>query len=147
MQFHADLIRTAEEFIHTNFGSRAYLALHLRQGDFKAHGRMPAIELVARQLLHALAADANLTSIFLASDADTSDPDMAWLTAQLAAQNVPLVRLTPPAGSSLGDGQLAILDQIVCARAHKFIGTPESTFTFRIQEERPRWPVHLSSDP
>ena len=34
------------------------------------------------------------------------------------------------------DGGLAILDQIICSHASYFIGTKESTFTFRIQEER-----------
>ena len=36
----------------------------------------------------------------------------------------------------LGDGGLAIIDQIICSHARKFIGTYESTFTYRIYEER-----------
>ena len=34
------------------------------------------------------------------------------------------------------DGGVAIIDQILCANAQYFIGTYESTFSFRIQEER-----------
>lgn len=34
------------------------------------------------------------------------------------------------------DGGVAIIDQIVCSHAKHFIGSAESTFTFRIQEER-----------
>ena len=34
------------------------------------------------------------------------------------------------------DGGVAILDQIICSHAKYFIGSYESTFSFRIQEER-----------
>lgn len=34
------------------------------------------------------------------------------------------------------DGQIAIIEQIICSYARYFIGTHESTFSFRIQEER-----------
>lgn len=36
----------------------------------------------------------------------------------------------------LRDGGIAIVDQIVCSHARYFIGTYESTFTYRIYEER-----------
>jgi len=41
-----------------------------------------------------------------------------------------------PSLSSFSEGQLAILDQILCTTASYFIGTPDSTFTLRIFEER-----------
>ena len=34
------------------------------------------------------------------------------------------------------DGGVAIIDQVICSYAQYFVGTRESTFTFRIQEER-----------
>ena len=34
------------------------------------------------------------------------------------------------------DGGVAIVDQIICSKAKYFVGSTESTFTFRIQEER-----------
>ena len=34
------------------------------------------------------------------------------------------------------DGGVAIIDQLVCAHARYFVGSYESTFSFRIQEER-----------
>ena len=34
------------------------------------------------------------------------------------------------------DGGVAIVEQIICSRARHFIGSFESTFSFRIQEER-----------
>lgn len=36
----------------------------------------------------------------------------------------------------LGDGAVAIVDQIICSRSRYFIGTFDSTFTYRIYEER-----------
>lgn len=36
----------------------------------------------------------------------------------------------------LKDGGIAIIDQIICSHASHFIGTFESTFTYRIYEER-----------
>ncbi|XP_022692139.1 GDP-fucose protein O-fucosyltransferase 2-like [Varroa jacobsoni] len=41
---------------------------------------------------------------------------------------------SPP--SRLTEGQIAIVDQITCSRAEVFVGSFESTFSFRIQEER-----------
>ena len=35
-----------------------------------------------------------------------------------------------------GDGGVAIIEQIICSHAQYFLGTHESTFSFRIQEER-----------
>ena len=34
------------------------------------------------------------------------------------------------------DGGVAVIDQIICSHAQHFVGSAESTFTFRIQEER-----------
>lgn len=34
------------------------------------------------------------------------------------------------------DGGVAIIEQIICSYGRHFIGTHESTFSFRIQEER-----------
>lgn len=36
----------------------------------------------------------------------------------------------------LGDGAVAVVDQIICSRARYFVGTFDSTFTYRIYEER-----------
>lgn len=45
-----------------------------------------------------------------------------------------------------GDGGVAIIDQIICSYARYFTGTYESTFSFRIQEEREilGFPVHMT---
>ena len=41
-----------------------------------------------------------------------------------------------PVRSGLMEGQRAVVEQIICAEAAAFIGTRDSTFTFRINEER-----------
>lgn len=41
-----------------------------------------------------------------------------------------------PESGDLNDGQLAIIDQIIAAHARLFLGTCDSTFTMRIQEDR-----------
>lgn len=45
-----------------------------------------------------------------------------------------------------GDGGVAIVDQIICSYARFFTGSHESTFSFRIQEEREilGFPAHLT---
>merc|ERR1719397_1779815 len=53
-----------------------------------------------------------------------------WAGRQLAA------RPTKQELRQFGDGGVAIIDQIICSHARYFIGTRESTFTFRIQECR-----------
>ena len=59
--------------------------------------------------------------------------DVEYLKTKL-----PLVTYEPSQAISekYGDGGVAIIDQWICAHARYFIGTTESTFSFRIQEER-----------
>lgn len=52
---------------------------------------------------------------------------------------VRVVRFKPASQAQrdqLGDGAIAIIDQIVCSLARYFVGTFDSTFTYRIYEER-----------
>ena len=59
--------------------------------------------------------------------------DVEYLTARL-----PVARYEPSKNihKKYGDGGVAIIDQWICAHAQYFVGTKESTFSFRIQEER-----------
>lgn len=59
-------------------------------------------------------------------DASFTKPNSANLSGESR-------RPTPP---SLTEGQIAIVDQIICSKAEMFVGSFESTFSFRIQEER-----------
>jgi len=53
-------------------------------------------------------------------------------------KKLPIVKYTPSNEilEKYGDGGVAIIDQWICAHAQYFIGTCESTFSFRIHEER-----------
>ncbi|CAB4053944.1 POFUT [Lepeophtheirus salmonis] len=86
-----------------------YLSAHLRRKDF-------------------------LTSLFIASDA----PDEEFRVLESNLQEFEVYRYSPPTKVKkvIKDGGVAIVDQIICAHAQYFIGSYESTFSFRIQEER-----------
>ena len=53
-------------------------------------------------------------------------------------ERLPLVKYEPSRSvlKKYGDGGVAIIDQWICAHGKYFVGTKESTFSFRIQEER-----------
>ena len=76
----------------------------------------------------------NLDTVFVATDASEKE-------LKVLRDNTPGIRVVryQPSEAELRDfrdGGVAIIDQIVCSHARYFIGTRESTFTFRIQEER-----------
>lgn len=52
--------------------------------------------------------------------------------------NAEIIRYKPSEQEldALKDGGWAIVEQLICANARYFIGTPESTYSLRIQEER-----------
>ena len=73
--------------------------------------------------------------VFVATDARRDDSEWwEWLAGtplDIVAGYAP-----PPSTSSLGDGQVAIVEQWICAKAAYFVGMTSSTFTLRIMEER-----------
>ncbi|KAL5110205.1 hypothetical protein TcWFU_004158 [Taenia crassiceps] len=116
-----------------------YLGLHWRRGDFP-HSSSPLT--VAAQTLQAIrrrAEEVHLPTgqalpIFLATDADLED--VIQLEQLLSPHK--LYRFTPEVSkdTNLLPGELAIIDQWICAHARLFVGSVPSTFTFRIAEER-----------
>lgn len=113
-----------------------YLAVHFRRGDF-VHWRQrstPTLKSTATQIreqLHLL----NLTTVYISTD--TTAMELTNLKAYL--QRVRVRRFTPESLTQkalIKDGGHAIVDQIICAHARHFIGTFESTFSYRIYEER-----------
>ena len=94
---------------------------------------MPSVASVGQQLAKKLKKK-NLDTLFVATDASEKE-------LKVLIDNTPGVRVVRyrPSEAELRDyrdGGVAIIDQIVCSHARYFIGTRESTFTFRIQEER-----------
>lgn len=112
-----------------------YLCVHMRRADF-VYGReaqLPTLRSVANQIKRALA-ELGLHKVYLSSDCSGSE----FHDMKTFLRGVNLYKFKPPweYHVQLGDGAVAIVDQIICSHARKFIGTFESTFTYRIYEER-----------
>ncbi|XP_040563245.1 GDP-fucose protein O-fucosyltransferase 2 [Lepeophtheirus salmonis] len=112
-----------------------YLSAHLRRKDFltSRNDKLPSLKGAAEQLRKKLL-ELNLKKVFIASDA----PDEEFRVLESNLQEFEVYRYSPPTKVKrvIKDGGVAIVDQIICAHAQYFIGSYESTFSFRIQEER-----------
>ncbi|XP_046479920.1 GDP-fucose protein O-fucosyltransferase 2 isoform X1 [Neodiprion pinetum] len=112
-----------------------YLCVHLRRRDFLIGraGSVPTIKNAASQLSIKME-ELNLQSIFIATDAENNEYNELKSLLNMYA----VTRYTPSDSVKklYKDGGVAIIDQIICSKARYFIGTHESTFTFRIQEDR-----------
>lgn len=113
-----------------------YLCAHLRRGDFvrSRESTTPTLKSAAQQIKQLLRAF-NLTTVFVASDATPYE----LLELKELFYRFRFVHFTPESNAQrqqLKDGGVAIVDQLICAYARHFVGTYESTFTYRIYEER-----------
>ena len=108
-----------------------YLAVHLRRRDFVSSraATVPSLETAARAISAALKR-LGLDTVYLATDAPAKE------VRRLQELLEPFTLVRPPRRRDLVAGEAAIIDQIVCSHARHFIGSYESTFSFRIQEER-----------
>jgi len=112
-----------------------FACVHLRRGDY-ARGRglrAPSIAGAADQVSKAMASR-GLETVFVATDANAQE----WQDFERGLKHLKVVRFVPTKAElkKFGDGGVAIIDQAVCRQARYFIGTKDSTFSFRIQEER-----------
>lgn len=160
MRFSRQLVQTADKFRldyfnSTNESDRAqrptkwmdekpyrkarggdYLCAHIRRADF-LYGRertTPSLHSAAAQIKRKLL-ELGLRKVFISSDC--SGAEFHDLKDYLKRFKV--VRFTPESDREINrllDGGVAIIDQIICSHARYFIGTYESTFTYRIYEER-----------
>lgn len=108
----------------------------MRRADF-LYGRektTPTLKSAAKQIKQKMKL-LNLENIFISSDCNGNE--FKDLKKNLSRYKV--FRFRPETNEQrfiLKDGGIAIIDQIICSHAKYFIGTYESTFTFRIYEER-----------
>jgi len=112
-----------------------YICVHLRRKDYvrARPDQIPNIAGAAEQL-RKLLNEQKLNKLFVSTDAPMHE-------FQDLRENLPefeVNKYIPPADvkQAYKDGGVAIIDQIICSHAKYFIGSYESTFTFRIQEER-----------
>ncbi|EGD81049.1 hypothetical protein PTSG_13129 [Salpingoeca rosetta] len=133
MRFAPALVDTATTIIASHRQHR-YLSVHLRRADFLRvrSANIPPLASTRKQIL-ALARAHDIRALFIATDARRDDEEY---DAFASNPPLPLVDTPQHIKSTLHPGQLAVVQQIVCARAFIFIGTEGSTFTRQIQEER-----------
>lgn len=144
MKFNSKLIKAAEHYIskHLKCDTRKcpnYVSIHWRRQDFARYRSkdVPSITGTAKQIEKSIRKVLLTTKkVFIASDAQNSELNelekelkKLGLTAYFYVQNDEDVDV-------YNDGEIAIIEQIICSRSAYFKGTHESTFSFRIQEER-----------
>lgn len=161
MRFNARLIEKANDFRVENFNSTDildevekpvrwlderegkrrikggdYICAHLRRADF-VYGRertTPTLRSASTQI-KMLAKQLSLDQVFLASDCSRAEL-MDLLSFMKRLRVYKYIPHVEEGEAPLKDGEVAIIDQIICSKARYFIGTYESTFTYRIYEER-----------
>lgn len=110
-----------------------YIAAHLRRKDFlyARKDKVPSIERTAEKLKE-LMIKYEVKKIFVASDGTAEEMQQL----KKLVPEIVMYEGTKEREKRLRKGGVAIVDQIICSHARYFIGTSESTFSFRIQEER-----------
>ncbi|XP_059139533.1 GDP-fucose protein O-fucosyltransferase 2-like [Physella acuta] len=135
-----DLTRLEENWMdmkrkHGDAIGGPYLAVHLRRADFVLvrEKDVPSLKHAATQIIKLLN-DLALSKVFIATDA----PVQEYNELKGYLKDYQVYRYQPSMENRLKykDGGAAIVDQWICAHARYFIGTKESTFSFRIQDER-----------
>eukprot|EP00056_Hartaetosiga_gracilis_P015444 m.56 g.56 ORF g.56 m.56 type:complete len:286 (+) comp25_c0_seq1:200-1057(+) len=143
MRFLPLLERIADDVMLDKVGGKSYLAVHLRRADFLVARRdkVPPLSVTTAQIAELLDMY-GLSDVFVASDARPDDEEFNTFLMQGGerskwnGQEVHFHRLEGHEVGGLKSGQIAVVDQIICTHARVFLGTPSSTFTSRIQEER-----------
>lgn len=112
-----------------------YVGIHLRRRDFvrSRAGEVPSLKSVSKQVKTVLK-KLDLNTVFIATDGTHEE----FQTLSDFLDGYTVLQFVPPTSiqAKYKDGGVAIIDQIICSYARHFIGTYESTFSFRIQEER-----------
>ncbi|XP_071450754.1 GDP-fucose protein O-fucosyltransferase 2 [Hetaerina americana] len=113
-----------------------YLCVHLRRQDFLwgRSSEVPSLKWAALQVLNHLK-ELKLFTVFIATDAPDKEVD-EFRQYIGPKHNVVQWKPSMKLKKVYKDGGAAIIEQIICSHARYFIGTHESTYSFRIQEER-----------
>jgi len=112
-----------------------YIGVHMRRGDF-ANGRkstIPSVQEIGEEVEKKLA-EYQLDKVYVSTDGTHEELDE--LQSYIKSGKVYQMARPKELVQKYKDGGIAIIDQWIVAHARYFLGTCESTFTFRIQEER-----------
>lgn len=125
-----------------------FIAAHIRRRDFirmQEYRNIPSIK-SAMDFLIQSAIDRSIYNIFIATDGNEAEiTEMHHVIEdhnldQPEIRKLKLVMFRPSHDeinqNQLYKGSIAIIDQIICSHASYFVGTEESTFSFRIHDER-----------
>lgn len=140
MKFNQKLIDTAKKYMKDKLNCIKkcnYASVHWRRQDFSRSRSKdsPSIEGTANQIQNFIK-NLNISDIFIATDAVVTEFDELIQKLIILGYRVYFFTPTEAQIREFKDGGIAIIDQIICSYSAFFIGTHESTFTFRIQEER-----------
>lgn len=129
--------RTIQSHEHTRGGP--YVAVHFRRGDFLTSRAdlVPDIDCAIRQINFVASnlLEKHFEKIYISTDAE--EGELKRLTTELLNNRHRVFnfeKMNPKL--NISPGEVAIVDQWISAHAEYFIGTLESTFSLRIQEER-----------
>ncbi|XP_066257171.1 GDP-fucose protein O-fucosyltransferase 2 [Euwallacea similis] len=113
-----------------------YLAVHLRRRDFlrSRPDQVPDLVSVAEQVSTKLE-ELQLSKVFFATDAPAKEFEQLH---GFLSSKYEVFKYTPTKDieRKYSAGGVAIIDQILCSYARYFVGTSDSTFSYRIREER-----------
>jgi len=111
-----------------------YIGVHMRRGDFThAHKEtVPTIAEIAEEVVKALK-KYKLRKLYVSTDGTQAEIDELRNLTKAQIHRFPRTKRIL---KDYKDGGIAIIDQWIVAHARYFIGTCESTFSFRIHEER-----------
>lgn len=109
-----------------------YIGAHLRRADFiwNREGSSPTVDEIVFDLSK-LCHIYGLSTVFIATDTTINEKQRIQLRA-----NEYNITVTYFDREDLHPGEIAIIDQWIASHGRAFIGTFQSTFTFRVFEER-----------
>ena len=112
-----------------------YHAFHIRRGDFQYHDMKISADEIWQNTRHLL--NKNITPVIYIStdekDKSFFRPFMDHFEIKFLEDYYHIARLDQ---SSLNQNHIGMIEQVICANAHTFIGTPLSTFTGYITRMR-----------
>jgi len=136
------LVKAARLFQKRQFNNKAYLALHLRRGDFlQAHpGLVPSLLEVVR-IIKTQLTEMDVSDVFIATDGTLGRGHGAHSDVEYINKRLPKGMKASQLYGTNQDGEFhmgefALIEQIIAAEADYFIGTQSSMFTDLVLQER-----------